>query len=84
MPRDLLPLIRQALARHSPPSSGGRLLKVLYATQVSVCPPEIVFFVNDPKLVHFSFERFLENRLREVFGFTGTPIKFTFKARGEK
>ena len=79
---DLNSLVRQALARHSPPSIGGKLLKVLYATQVSVCPPEIVFFVNDPKLVHFTFERFLENRLREVFGFTGTPIKFTFKARG--
>jgi GTP-binding protein len=81
---ELNSLIRHALARHSPPSSGGRLLKVLYATQVGVCPPEIVFFVNDPKLVHFSFQRFLENRLREVFGFTGTPIKFTFKSRGEK
>ena len=68
----------------TPASSGGRLLKVLYATQVGICPPEIVFFVNDPKLVHFSFQRFLENRLREVFNFTGTPIKFTFKSRGEK
>ena len=81
---ELNSLIRHALARHSPPSSGGRLLKVLYATQVGICPPEIVFFVNDPKLVHFSFQRFLENRLREVFNFTGTPIKFTFKSRGEK
>ncbi len=81
---ELNSLIRHALAKHSPPSSGGRLLKVLYATQVGVCPPEIIFFVNDPKLVHFSFQRFLENRLREVFGFTGTPIKFTFKSRGEK
>ena len=81
---DLNSLVRQALARHAPPSTGGRLLKVLYATQVGVCPPEIVFFVNDPKLVHFSFERFLENRLREIFGFSGTPIKFTFKSRGEK
>ena len=80
---DLNSLVRQALARHAPPSTGGKLLKVLYATQVGVCPPEIVFFVNDPKLVHFSFERFLENRLREVFGFKGTPIKFTFKSRGE-
>ena len=77
-------LVRQALARHAPPSTHGRLLKVLYTTQVGVCPPEIVFFVNDPELVHFSFERFLDNRLREVFGFKGTPIKFTFKARGEK
>jgi GTP-binding protein len=81
---DLNSLVRQALARHAPPSTGGRLLKVLYATQVGVCPPEIVFFVNDPKLVHFSFERFLENRLREIFGFSGTPIKFTFKSRGDK
>lgn len=80
---ELNSLVRQALAKHSPPSAGGKLLKVLYATQVGVCPPEIVFFVNDPKLVHFSFQRFLENRLREVFGFSGTPIKFTFKSRGE-
>jgi len=80
---ELNSLVRQALARHAPPSAGGKLLKVLYATQVGVCPPEIVFFVNDPALVHFSFQRFLENRLREVFGFAGTPIKLTFKARGE-
>jgi GTP-binding protein len=79
---DLNSLVRHALARHAPPSAAGRQLKVLYVTQVSVCPPEIVFFVNDPELVHFSFQRFLENRLREVFGFYGTPIKFTFKARG--
>ena len=81
---ELNSLIRHALARHAPPSSGGKLLKVLYATQVGVCPPEIVFFVNDPKLVHFSFQRFLENRVREIFNFNGTPIKFTFKSRGEK
>jgi GTP-binding protein len=81
---ELNSLIRHALARHSPPSAHGRVLKVLYATQVGVCPPEIVFFVNDPALVHFSFERFLENRLRETYGFAGTPIKLTFKGRGEK
>jgi GTP-binding protein len=81
---DLNSLIRHALARHAPPTSAGRTLKVLYATQVGVSPPEIVFFVNDPALVHFSFERFLENRLREAYGFEGTPIKITFKGRGEK
>ncbi|AKG52944.1 EngA [Dehalogenimonas sp. WBC-2] len=81
---ELNSLIRHAMAHHAPPSVGGRTLKVLYATQVGVCPPEIVFFVNNPDLVHFSFQRFLENRLREVFGFEGTPIKITFRGRGEK
>jgi GTP-binding protein len=81
---ELNSLVRHAMAKHAPPSIAGRTLKVLYATQVGVCPPEIVFFVNDPDLVHFTFQRFLENRLREVFGFSGTPIKFTFKGRGEK
>ncbi|TFG46590.1 MAG: ribosome biogenesis GTPase Der, partial [Dehalococcoidia bacterium] len=81
---ELNSLLRHALARHTPPSVAGRTLKILYATQVGICPPEIVFFVNDPALVHFSFKRFLENRLREVYGFAGTPLKFTFKGRGEK
>lgn len=81
---ELNSLVRHVLSRHSPPRAAGRMLKVLYAAQVGICPPEIVFFVNDPNLVHFSFQRFLENRLRESYGFHGTPIKFTFKSRGEK
>jgi len=58
-----------------PPSHQGQRLKILYAAQVSVAPPTIVLFVNDPKLLHFSYRRYLENRLREAFVFEGTPIR---------
>ncbi len=76
--------LNQAIAQHMPPSRGGRLLKFMYATQAEINPPTFVFFVNDAKLAHFSYQRFLENSLRRKFGFNGTPIKFTFKSRGEK
>jgi GTP-binding protein len=55
----------------------------LYATQVSVEPPTFVFFVNDPRLLHFSYQRYLDNALRQQFGFAGTPIRLIFKRRGE-
>lgn len=55
--------------------------KFFYMTQVSTKPPTFVIFVNDPKLVHFSYKRYLENRMRELFEFTGTPIKFIFRKR---
>jgi GTP-binding protein len=61
----------------------GRRLKVLYVTQPSINPPTFVFFVNDARLVHFSYQRFLENKLRQAFGFAGTPIRLVFKSRGE-
>jgi GTP-binding protein len=76
--------VRRALAEHQAPSSGGRLLKVFYVTQVSVGPPTFVIKVNDPELVHFGFRRFLENRLREKFGFFGTPIRMYFRPRGRE
>jgi GTP-binding protein len=76
--------VRRALAEHQAPSSGGRLLKVFYVTQVSVSPPTFVIKVNDPDLVHFGFRRFLENRLRERFGFAGTPIRLYFRPRGRE
>ena len=76
--------LRKILAEHQAPSFRGRLLKVLYATQVAVDPPTFVLFVNDPSLVHFSFERFLENQLRERFGFFGTPIRLYFRPRGKE
>jgi len=75
-------VVQQAVASHLPPRRGARQLKLRYATQAETSPPTFVFFVNDPTLVHFSFRRFLENRLREAFGFTGTPLRMTFKAGG--
>ncbi|POZ59805.1 GTP-binding protein EngA [Dehalococcoides mccartyi] len=77
-------VVTEALSAHTPPHQGKTQLKIYYATQADTNPPSFVFFVNNPKLVHFSYERFIENRLRESFGFFGTPIRLTFKARGEK
>jgi len=65
----------------NPPPSGKGGLKIFYVTQVAVKPPRFVFFVNDTKLVHFSYRRYLENQLREAYGFEGTPVRLTFKAR---
>ena len=73
--------IRQAVHGHPPPPIRGRRLKVLYVTQASAAPPTFVFFVNDPRLVHFSYRRFLENRLREAFGFEGASLRLIFKSR---
>ncbi|MCL5962087.1 MAG: ribosome biogenesis GTPase Der [Chloroflexi bacterium] len=67
----------------TPLTSKGKLLKVYYVTQASICPPTFVLFVNDPKMVHFSYKRYIENRLRERFGFEGTPIELVFRKRGE-
>jgi len=67
----------------SPPSKGGRRLRIYYGTQVSVKPPTFVIFVNDTELSHFSYERYLENQLREAFGFRGTPIRIVLRARDE-
>ncbi|HKS70077.1 MAG TPA: hypothetical protein VJQ45_06635 [Ktedonobacterales bacterium] len=74
-------VVREAVARHHPGYVQGRQLKVYYATQADVSPPTFVFFVNDPDLLHFSFERYLENQLREAFGFEGTAIRMHFRAR---
>jgi GTP-binding protein len=74
--------LRRALAQHQAPSSRGKLLKLFYITQVGVDPPTFVIKVNDPQLVHFAYRRFLENRLRERFGFFGTPIRLYFRPRG--
>jgi GTP-binding protein len=75
--------ISRILAAHSPPSVRGRQLKVSYVTQAEVNPPTFVFFVNDPKLLHFSYQRYLENKLREAFGFSGIPLKLVFKRKGK-
>ena len=76
-------VVQQAVAAHSLPRKGNRQLKVLYATQAEVNPPTFVFFVNYPQLMHFSYQRYLENRLRQAFGFEGTPIRFVFTTRAE-
>ena len=75
--------VGRILAAHSPPSVRGRQLKVSYVTQAEVNPPTFVFFVNDPKLLHFSYQRYLENKLREAFGFSGIPLKLVFKRKGK-
>ena len=77
-------LVQDALARHAPPSKRGKRLKVYYASQPGVDPPTFVFHVNDTELVHFGYERYLENKLREAYAFTGTPLKLVFKPRGRK
>ena len=76
-------VVQQAVASHSLPRRGRKELNVLHATQADVNPPTFVFFVNDARLVHFSYRRYLENKLRQAFGFTGTPLRLTFKSRGE-
>jgi GTP-binding protein len=77
-------ILMGAQEMHPPPSRAGRQLKIFYGTQVRNDPPTIVIFVNDPQLMHFSYLRFLENRIREAYPFTGTPIKLVVKGRAEK
>ncbi len=76
-------ILRDAMVSHPAPSRKGKPLKFLYATQPETQPPTFVIFVNDKGLVHFSYERFLENRIREVYPFEGTPIRLFFRSRGE-
>lgn len=77
-------MIGEATRAHAPPTVKGRRLKIYYVTQAEVEPPTFVFFANDPKLVHWSYRRYLENRLRERFGFVGTPLRLVFRARQER
>jgi GTP-binding protein len=76
--------IMDTVAMTPPPSDKGKRLKIYYATQVSVRPPVFVLFVNDPELLHFSYVRHIDNRLRETFGFVGTPIKILSRKKNEK
>lgn len=76
-------MLADATARVQPPSDKGRRLKIYYITQTAVCPPTFVFFCNDIRLFHFSYERYLENQLRQTFGFEGTPIKIILRQRGD-
>jgi GTP-binding protein len=74
-------LLREAVHRHPPPTRPGKWVKFYYATQAAVAPPTFVFFTNYPENVHFSYRRYLENTIREQFGFTGTPIVMRFRGR---
>ncbi len=77
-------VIQKAILTQEPPTKKGKKMKILYATQAEISPPTFVIFVNDASLVHFSYQRFLENRLRDAINFDGTPIKIIFKNRKEK
>lgn len=74
-------MLREAVASHPPASKPGKWLKFYYATEADTSPPTFVFFCNDPTQIHFSYRRYLENRLRETFGFTGTPLRLSFRGR---
>ncbi|MDP9371954.1 MAG: ribosome biogenesis GTPase Der, partial [Chloroflexota bacterium] len=76
--------IRTAIAEHPPATKRNEHLRFFYATQPRVAPPTFVFFINDPKMLHFTYRRYLENRLRAEFGFIGTPIRMSFRGRGEE
>ena len=77
-------ILMEAVAMQQPPSDKGRRLKIYYMTQVSVKPPTFVVFVNDKRLMHFSYTRYLENKIREAFGFAGTPLRFLIRERSKK
>lgn len=77
-------LLSQAVTRVQPPSDKGRRLKIYYMTQASTKPPTFVCFVNSAQLFHFSYQRYIENRIRETFGLEGTPVHFVIRERGDK
>ena len=77
-------IMTEAVAMQQPPTDKGKRLKLFYITQASVKPPTFVIFVNDKKLMHFSYQRYLENRIRETFGFKGTSLKFIIRERKEE
>ncbi len=77
-------LIRDAVSVNPPPTHQGRHFKLLFMTHVGICPPKFIIFVNEPNLMHFSYLRFIENRLRESYGFEGTPLKLIVRSREEK
>ena len=74
-------ILAEATAKVQPPSDKGRRLKIYYGTQTGIKPPTFVIFVNDVRLMHFSYERYIENQIRAIFGFEGTPIKFFIRER---
>jgi GTP-binding protein len=81
---DINHIIRDATVRRSPPTKSGKKLRIYYGTQVAVSPPTLVFFVNDQRLVHFGYRRYLENQIRARYPFEGTPIRLRFRDHAEK
>ena len=77
-------LIRDAVSINPPPAHKGKRLKILFMTQADIRPPKFIIFVNDPELMHFSYLRYIENKLRESFGFEGTPLKLIVRGREEE
>ena len=77
-------IMTEAVAMQQPPSDKGKRLKLYYITQVAVKPPTFVVFVNDRELMHFSYTRYIENQIRNAFGFRGTSLKFIIRERKEK
>lgn len=76
-------IMSEAVAMQQPPSDKGKRLRLYYITQVGVKPPTFVIFVNDKELMHFSYTRYIENQIREAFGFRGTPLRFIIRERNE-
>ena len=77
-------VVEDAIAINPPPTEKGQRLKILYATQVKIKPPTFVIFVNKPEIMHFSYQRYLENKLREAFGFEGTPLQMIIRGKNEE
>ncbi|MBO7403184.1 MAG: ribosome biogenesis GTPase Der, partial [Lachnospiraceae bacterium] len=77
-------ILMEAMALQQPPSDKGKRLRIYYITQVSVKPPTFVIFVNDKELMHFSYTRYIENKIREAFSFSGTALHFIIRERSEK
>lgn len=76
-------VLKEAVDKHQPPSRPGKWIKFYYATQADIDPPTFIFFTNDPKQIHFTYRRYVENELRKAFGFEGTPIRMSFRDRHE-
>lgn len=81
---DLNAMLRKAHEKHAPPTQSGRRLKIYFGQQIGINPPTFIFYCNDTKLAHFTYRRFIENNLRNEFGYFGTPIRVIFRGRGEK
>jgi GTP-binding protein len=77
-------VIERALRRHTLPSMSGQVIRIYYATQYEIRPPKIAIIMNKPRGLHFTYRRYLTNKLREAFNFTGTPVLFKAKKKGEK
>ena len=76
-------VLADAQTRVQPPTDKGKRLKIYYMTQSGVNPPTFVIFVNSAELFHFSYQRYIENKIREAFGFNGTPIRFVIRQKGD-